>query len=347
LLPDRPASGGPVLALAIAGGPLRAALRPAELEAEDLRGFLLATSLTGPNAVLTPAQGTDVAVRQDVIQLTQADGASAVILNEAGHLLVTQSIRGDDDWRVGIPAVIEEDAAERLTRAIRFAVEMLDHVDSLQRLSHVAVVAALDGAGYAPWRTREEHASSPNAATMSMGREERAVVGLVPPVRRRAHPRNSYLAVHRSGAVELELGDLGAWEREDRHGSTVRQFNLISIVAYVWGMASVAERLVERTGVGGPFYLTVALVNTGGAVLGDVAEGWAEPHSFENHVGGCADEHLLWHWELAELPAGDDLRELALSVGDRLEDAWGVRQRRYLANRGELQGSFDHRRVAE
>jgi hypothetical protein len=186
LLPDRPASRGPVLALAVAGGPLRAALRPAELEAEDLRAFLLATSLTGPNAVLTPAQGTDVAVRQDVIQLTQADGASAVILNEAGHLLVTQSIRRDDDWRVGIPALIEEDVAERLTRAIRFAVEVLDHVDSLQRLSHVAVVAALDGAGYAPWRTREEHAISPNAATMSMGREERAVVGLVPPVRRRA-----------------------------------------------------------------------------------------------------------------------------------------------------------------
>ncbi len=161
------------------------------------------------------------------------------------------------------------------------------------------------------------------------------------------HPWNSYLAVHRSGAVELELGDLGAWEREDRNGNRVRQFNLISIIAYVWGMASVAERLVERTGVGGPFHLTVALVNTGGAVLGNVAEGWAEPHSFENHVGGCADEHLLWHWELAELPAGDDLRELALSVGDRLEDAWGVRQRRYLAHRGELQGSFDHRRVAE
>jgi hypothetical protein len=77
--------------------------------------LLLATSLTGPNAVLTPAQGTDVAVRQDVIQLTQADGASAVTLNEAGHLLVTQSIRRDDDWRVGIPAMIEEDVAERLT----------------------------------------------------------------------------------------------------------------------------------------------------------------------------------------------------------------------------------------
>jgi hypothetical protein len=161
------------------------------------------------------------------------------------------------------------------------------------------------------------------------------------------HPWNSYLAVYRSGAVELELGDLGAWEHEDRNGNRIRQFNLISIIAYVWGMASVAERLVERTGVGGPFHLTVALVNTGGAVLGNVAEGWAEPHSFENRVGGCADEHLLWHWELAELPAGDDLRELALSVGDRLEDAWGVRQRRYLAHRGELQGSFDHRRVAE
>jgi hypothetical protein len=161
------------------------------------------------------------------------------------------------------------------------------------------------------------------------------------------HPWNSYLAVHRSGAVELELGDRGAWEREDRNGNEIRQFNLISIIAYVWGMASVAERLVERTGVGGPFHLTVALVNTGGAVLGNLAEGWPEPHSFENRVGGCADEHLLWHWELAELPARDDLGELALSVGDRLEDAWGVRQRRYLAHRGELQGSFDHRRAAE
>lgn len=95
MLPDRLSLRGPVLSLVVAGGPLRAVLRPAELEASSLRTFLQASALTGPNAVLAPALGTDVSVRGDAVRLVQGDGVSSVVVNELGHLLVTQSARRD------------------------------------------------------------------------------------------------------------------------------------------------------------------------------------------------------------------------------------------------------------
>jgi hypothetical protein len=82
--------------------------------------------------------------------------------------------------------MIEEVITERIERAIRFCAHVLDHVDAVQRISHVAPIAALRGAGYLPWRTRAEQERSPSAATMGLGRSDNVVVGLSPPVRRRA-----------------------------------------------------------------------------------------------------------------------------------------------------------------
>lgn len=160
-------------------------------------------------------------------------------------------------------------------------------------------------------------------------------------------PWNSYLAVHRSGAVELGLGDKGGWERRDREDNQVRVFNLISTVTYVWAMLAFATDLSDRTLLHGPWLLTVGARETRDAVLGNVGEGWAEPGQFENRVGGCVEDHLLWDVQLSLPLSEDEQRNLALSVGDRLEDAWGVAQRRYLAHRGDRAGQLDHRRIAE
>ena len=160
-------------------------------------------------------------------------------------------------------------------------------------------------------------------------------------------PWNSYLAVHRSGAIELGLGARGGWERQNREGETVRAFNLISTITYTWAMLIFSAALNERVPLPGPRQLTMALRNTKNAALGNLGEGWAEPGSFENRVGGCLEENLLWHLELDQLPDEGAQQQLAFAIGDRLEDAWGIRKRRYLANRGDLAGRFDHRRIAE
>lgn len=156
----------------------------------------------------------------------------------------------------------------------------------------------------------------------------------------------SYLAVHRSGAIELGLGDRGGWARQNREGDLVRVFNLISIVTYTWAVLKFGAAHYKRLSLIGPWHLTVAVRGTEGALLGNVGEGWAEPDSFENDVGSCVDQNLVWHLELQDWPDEEGQQQLAFAVGDRLEDAWGVGQRRYLARRGDRVGRLDLRHIA-
>ena len=178
-------TGGTDLIVVVASGPQRTVLRPAELEDAELRRFLMAEALTGTDAVLTPARGTDVRIPDDAIMLVQ-DQAS-VSLDEGGNLVVLQPAVERDEWRTsGITSIIEEWVTERITRALQFASRVLDRIDPTQRVSHVAVAVALRGGGYLPWRTHEEQQRSPNAATMGIRSNVHVVVTLSPPVRRRA-----------------------------------------------------------------------------------------------------------------------------------------------------------------
>lgn len=158
-------------------------------------------------------------------------------------------------------------------------------------------------------------------------------------------PWTSYVAVHRSGAMEYGLGDQGAWERKDNEGSTVRVFNLISIVTRAWALLAFATAFHQRVVLAPPYRLTVALRGTGNALLGNLGEGWAEPREFENRVPPCEEQHLLWHLDLADWPDEEGMQRIAYCIGDRIEDAWGVTQRRYLANRGALAGRLDVRQL--
>jgi hypothetical protein len=155
----------------------------------------------------------------------------------------------------------------------------------------------------------------------------------------------SYLAIHRSGAVEFGLGDVGGWEGSDRNGNAVRLVTLTPVVARVWALLRLAAEIHEGHAITGPFQLTVGVRRTKAALLSTFGEGWAEPGSFENRTDPCPDEHLLWHLEFDDLPDHDGARQIAYRVGDRMEDAWGSRNRRYLAHRGDYEGELDARRV--
>ena len=186
LVPGSRNVAGTDLAIVVAGGPRRAVLRPAELESPDLHLFLMGEALTGSDAVLSPARGTDLAIRGDTVRLVQEQGTALVSLDEAGSLVVLRPAVEREEWSFGITSIIEEAMAERITRAIRFCGRVLDHIDPVQRITHVAVAVALRGAGHMPWRTRDEQQRSPNAATMGMRSNDHVVVMLSPPIRRRA-----------------------------------------------------------------------------------------------------------------------------------------------------------------
>jgi hypothetical protein len=156
---------------------------------------------------------------------------------------------------------------------------------------------------------------------------------------------NSYLAIHRSGAIEFGLGDRGGWDGHDRAGTPIRLISLTPTVARVWAVLRIAAELWAHHDIAGPYQLTVGVRRTRGALLSTLGEGWAEPTDFQNTIGPCPDEHLLWHLELDDPPDHDAARELAYRIGDRLEDAWGSRQRRYLAHRGDFVDQIDARRV--
>lgn len=186
LVPSRVRAGEPELVLVVATGPLRAVLRPAELESDDLRRFVLAEALTGSFAVLDPAVGTEVTIRGDALSVHQSSAPGLVALDESGNLVIVQPATEPMERFAGISSIIEEVVGERLTRAIQFSSVVLERVDPIQRISHISVAAALLGAGYMPWRTRAEQQHSPSAASMGVGGTERVAVQLSPPVRRRA-----------------------------------------------------------------------------------------------------------------------------------------------------------------
>jgi hypothetical protein len=161
-------------------------LRPAELESAELHRFVLAESLTGDYAVLTAAAGTDQAIHGDALELRQQQADRLVRLDESGRILVMQPAMEHERGSSGIASIIEEDIATSIERAFRFAARLLDHIDPVSRLTHMAPVVALLGAGYLPWRIRDEQRLSPNQATMGMASRDECVVLLTPPVRRRA-----------------------------------------------------------------------------------------------------------------------------------------------------------------
>ena len=187
LIPTRTYTSRPLLIVAVAAGPAQQVIRPAELESQKLRRYLQDQAHAGPDAVLSHSFGTEVSISGDAIVLEQRDSGARVSLSETGSIVVAQPATNQQDaWPPGIPSIIEEDVTESVTRALRFAARVLDHVDPRQRISHVAVAAALLEAGYLPWRNRAEHDRSPHAATMGFAGRERIEAAMSPPTRKRA-----------------------------------------------------------------------------------------------------------------------------------------------------------------
>ena len=155
----------------------------------------------------------------------------------------------------------------------------------------------------------------------------------------------NYAAVHRNGAVEMTLGTLGGKTHSEDPGRSPHRFWLAGIVARAWGMLELFRTLPNRID-DVPLLLAVALRDTKGAMLADFGMGCPDPQYQLYDRGGCPDDNLLWHIQIDQM--SDDApatQEVAFSVGDRIENAWGCRQKLYLDHTGDLAGKLNVRRV--
>lgn len=143
-----------------------------------------------------------------------------------------------------------------------------------------------------------------------------------------------YLALHRHGGIEF-----GSGSSTYQTGDT-RVFALRQIIGLAWSALATQVETIDRWTIPSPFELTVALRNTNGATLGSFAEGWREPGQGLHDIVTCIEEHVFLRWEFVD---GFESAEVALNLGDRLEQAFGTTHRRHLAHRGQYQGQFDPR----
>ena len=173
----------PQLALSLASGPRQEILRPSELEDGAFARAIQREALLSTNTLLAVEVGTQTVIRGDWLVLSQ-EGVS-IEISSTGDLVVQQAAVAASRDSLGLAALIEEDIRQSLVAALEFATAVLGRIDSVHRLSHVAIIAALTGVSYQAWRTRAEHAASPNAMTMG-GSQDPAIVHLNPGVRKRA-----------------------------------------------------------------------------------------------------------------------------------------------------------------
>jgi hypothetical protein len=157
---------GPSVNVGVAFGPRQQVLRPAQLEDPEFKEWLHQTVLFGAAKLLDSATGTNVVIRNDALVVEQERGGS-VSLGETAEVLIRMPIEPAQGSRFSSisdsSVVIEEDVAAALQGGVQFIQTLLDRVDSTQRLTHVALAASISGAEHRAWRTRAEHAASPNA----------------------------------------------------------------------------------------------------------------------------------------------------------------------------------------
>ena len=154
---------------------------------------------------------------------------------------------------------------------------------------------------------------------------------------RRSEKWTTYLAVHRNGGVEI--GCDPSWSR----GEGTRFFRLVHTVGLVWIGASMQAESVGRFGLTGPWELTLVLHGTEDAYLAGFGVGWAEPgQGMGWGFRPQQDPHVVIRRELDTFPKTEnDIRDLAFDVGARIEDAWGMRERRFLDRAGDMEGKFN------
>ena len=172
------------LVVVVTGGPYQQVIRPAELEDPGLEDELLQEAMFGPTRLLDRRAGTASRIEGHALLLEQ--GVAGILLDEVGTVRMVHPALRDQGRGLSLPVLIEEETLDLIERSLRFAGWIMDRVDSLHRLSDVAPLVGLVGAGYVGWRTRAEHERSPHSVELGMARSDPLVVALSPARRHRS-----------------------------------------------------------------------------------------------------------------------------------------------------------------
>lgn len=113
LIPDRYGLQGAALCVATAGGPRQQILRPAELEDQALQRDLHREVLLGDQAVFDSTQGVKARVEGQAILLEQP--RASLVVDSLGSVGLVQPAA--DPGTAGLPALIEEDVADRVAKS--------------------------------------------------------------------------------------------------------------------------------------------------------------------------------------------------------------------------------------
>jgi hypothetical protein len=143
-----------------------------------------------------------------------------------------------------------------------------------------------------------------------------------------------YLALHRHGGLEFASSRLAYQLRE------MRVFDLRAVVGFSWSALAVQEEAIDHWTIQRPFELTLALRDTQTATLGGFADGWRQPGQGLYEMSLCTEKNVLLRWELDKK---FDAKEIAIDLGDRIEQAFGTTHRRHIARNGPYEGEFDPR----
>ncbi|MEO5672337.1 MAG: DUF4062 domain-containing protein [Ramlibacter sp.] len=173
LLSDRSRDAGHqepmLLRFALATGPKRQLLRPAELEAEDLADAIQQRAMFGSPRLFDTSSGAERKIAGDAVALEQESGAR-IALDEHGSITLSlpleRSVRQYRGFGGQIPSLIEETVVRELASAIAFSSWMLDHIDATQRTTHVAMAAKIQAPDFIAWRTQAEQDANPNSGPM-------------------------------------------------------------------------------------------------------------------------------------------------------------------------------------
>jgi hypothetical protein len=179
-------SSEPTLSISIVGAPRQSIFRPSKIEDPQFQRELQKLALFGDPTIFDTREGIDVSVEHHSLKLRQPH--QSISLSEEGSLVLSLSLPQSER---GFPALIEEDIAEAIFKALKFSGELLDGFDSTERLSRVAAAVALNNSRGVEWRTRAEHEKNPSSMRM-MDSDTVARLTLSPPDRSRASFRQSY-----------------------------------------------------------------------------------------------------------------------------------------------------------
>lgn len=157
-----------------------------------------------------------------------------------------------------------------------------------------------------------------------------------------------YIAIERNGRVELGLGG-GAclWHNE------LKGFLLTPVVGYVWHLLGFVSDLYSRFKQNRRFLLLLNMRETQGALLGGLANGWAEPWGEGGFRTSCNEVNVqICHDQIGPSLDGTAARNLATEIAYEIEAAWGMGGEKFYPrcfrrNRDNTQGEFDTAAIRE